>query len=147
MVNILRKRPGRNMINSFHRGKNIRRPANAAVLPVSGDSKPPFVPGPKADGIHLCAFNGTMGWTTLIGPFSLHPQGFTVSSASGRPHRCRIIAFYPGPCRFCAIATTLAVCPCGHLRVQVVGGLSSPDTGGGRPSSLTGNTFARRHVS
>ena len=41
----------------------------------------------------------------------------------------------PGPYRFCAIATTLAVCPCGHLRVRVVGGLSSPKRR--RPSLLS----------
>ena len=72
-------------------------------------------------------FTGTMGWTPIVGPLQLAParirRFISVRAISSSPnHRIN-----PGLFRFCAIATTLAVCSCEHLRIQLVGGLSSPD--------------------
>ena len=78
---------------------------------VSEASKPPYVHGPKADGIHLRAVTGTGAGHPFKVLSSLHPQGLTVSSAlqatSPLPdHRISLRPF-----RCCDIATTLAACP------------------------------------
>ncbi len=103
---------------------------------MSGDSKPPYVCGPKADGIHLCAFTGAGVWTPPNGPLQLAPARIHrfIGARATSPFPDHRIS--PRPCRFCAIATTLAVCPCGHLRVQWWGDFPHLK-GGGRPSPLT----------
>ena len=66
------------------------------MKPVSEGGKPPFVRGPKADGIHLGAITGAGSGRPVEARFSLHPQGLTVSPACARPHRRRIIALTRG---------------------------------------------------
>src|SRR5208337_1463433 len=75
------------------------------------------------------------GPDALCGPFSACTRK---DSPFHQPMGDLIVAessLCPWPCRFCAIATTLAVCPCEHLRVRMVGGLSSPKRR--RPSLLS----------
>ena len=66
------------------------------MKPMSEAGKPPFVRGPKADGIHPGAITGAGSGRPVEARFSLHPQGLTVSPACARPHRRRIIALTRG---------------------------------------------------
>lgn len=102
---------------------------------VSGRSKPPLV---------LAAFSSAPypgGYRTIHLPCSgLHPQGFVVptypvpQTLSELLARLSVLLAFTGsgriiaknrPCRFCAIAVTLATRTCVRLRDRWVGGLSS----------------------
>jgi hypothetical protein len=102
---------------------------------VSGRSKPPLV---------LAAFSSAPypgGYRTIHVPCSgLHPQGFVVPAYPVPQTLSELLARLPAllavlrldriiaknrPCRFCAIAVTLATRTCVRLRDRWVGGLSS----------------------
>jgi len=101
---------------------------------VSGRSKPPFVPA----AFSSAPYPG--GYRTIHWPCSgLHPQGFVVPTYPDPQTLGELLAWLPmllalrlnrliarnRPCRFCAIAVTLATRTCVRLRDRWVGGLSS----------------------
>ena len=102
---------------------------------VSGRSKPPSVPA----AFSSAPYPG--GYRTIHWPCSgLHPQGFVVPAFPVPQTLSELLARLPvllalkrldriiaknRPCRFCAIAVTLATRTCVRLRDRWVGGLSS----------------------
>jgi hypothetical protein len=102
---------------------------------VSGRSKPPFV----SAAFSSAPYPG--GYRTIHWPCSgLHPQGFVVPTYPVPQTLSELLARLPAllaflrldriiaknrPCRFCAIAVTLATRTCVRLRDRWVGGLSS----------------------
>ena len=105
------------------------------IKEVSGRSKPPSV----SAAFSSAPYPG--GYRTIHWPCSgLHPQGFVVPTYPVPQTLSELIARLPvllalkrldriiannRPCRFCAIAVTLATRTCVRLRDRWVGGLSS----------------------
>ena len=119
---------------------------------VSGRSKPPSVHA----AFSSAPYPG--GYRTIHWPCSgLHPQGFVVPTYPVPQTLSELLARLPvllalrldriiaknRPCRFCAIAVTLATHTCVWLRARWVGGLSSAAFRHRRPLSPSHYTIRK----